>query len=66
MNALLRRLEAVAGVKALAHHASPKPGEQRRSVLDASAAKRILGWTPQVTLDEGLRRTLAYFKKEIR
>jgi len=66
VNALLRRLEAVAGVKAEAHHASPKPGEQRRSVLDASAAKRILGWTPQVTLDEGLRRTLAYFKKEIR
>ena len=66
VNALLRRLEAVAGVKTEAHHGPPKPGEQRRSVLDASAAKRLLGWTPQVTLDEGLRRTLNYFKQENR
>ena len=62
VNALLRRLEAVAGVKAEARHGPPKPGEQRRSVLDAGAAKRLLGWTPHVTLDEGLRRTLAYFR----
>ena len=66
VNALLRRLEAVAGLKATAHHGPPKPGEQRRSVLDASLAKRLLGWTPRVTLDEGLRHTLAYFKRETR
>ncbi|MBI3625035.1 MAG: NAD-dependent epimerase/dehydratase family protein [Candidatus Rokubacteria bacterium] len=66
VNALLRRLEAVAGVKAVARHGPPKPGEQRRSVLDASLAKRLLGWTPRVTLDEGLRHTLAYFKRETR
>jgi UDP-glucose 4-epimerase len=64
VNTLLRRLEAVAGVKARARHGPPKPGEQRRSVLDPSAAKRLLGWTPRVTLDDGLRRTLEYFKKE--
>ncbi|MBI2553115.1 MAG: NAD-dependent epimerase/dehydratase family protein [Candidatus Rokubacteria bacterium] len=66
VNALLRRLERVAGARAEARHGPARPGEQRRSVLDASAAKRILGWTPQVTLDEGLRRTLAYFKEENR
>ena len=64
VNALLKRLEAAAGVKAEARHGPPKTGEQRRSALDASAAKRLLGWTPHVTLDEGLRRTLAYFRKE--
>ncbi len=63
VNALLKRLEAAAGAKAEARHGPAKPGEQRRSVLDASAAKRVLGWTPHVTLDEGLRRTLAYFKE---
>lgn len=66
VNALLRQLEAVAGLKADAHHGPPKPGEQHRSVLDASLAKRLLGWTPRVTLEEGLRRALAYFKKETR
>ncbi len=62
VNVLLRRLELAAGVRAEARHGPPKPGEQRRSVLDPSAAKRLLGWTPRVTLDEGLRRTLAYFR----
>ena len=64
VNALLKRLEAAAGGKAEARHGPPKPGEQRRSVLDASQAKRVLGWTPHVTLDDGLGRTLAYFRKE--
>jgi len=64
VNDLLRRLEAVSGLKAKAHHGPPKPGEQRRSVLEAGLAKRFLGWNPRVTLDEGLRRTLEYFKKE--
>lgn len=64
VNALLRRLEAVAGCHVEARHGPPKPGEQRRSVLDASLAKRLLGWAPHVTLDEGLRRTLTYFKQE--
>ncbi len=62
VSALLRRLDAVAGIKAQAQHGPAKAGEQRRSALDASAAKRLLGWTPHVTLDEGLRRTLEYFK----
>jgi UDP-glucose 4-epimerase len=63
VNVLLKRLEAAAGVKARASHGPAKPGEQRRSVLDASQAKRVLGWTPHVTLDEGLHRTVSYFRK---
>lgn len=64
VNTLLRRLETVAGLKADARHGPPKPGEQRWSALDPSLAKRLLGWAPRVTLDEGLRRTLDSFKGE--
>ena len=39
-----------------------KPGEQRRSCLDVSLAERLLGWRPLITLEEGLRRTLDYFR----
>ena len=61
---LFRRLQAAAGRPGEARHGPPKPGEQRRSVLDITLAKRLLGWTPRVTLDEGLRHTLEYFRKE--
>jgi UDP-glucose 4-epimerase len=40
-------------------HGPARPGEQRRSLLDASRARQVLGWTPRVALDEGLRRTVA-------
>jgi UDP-glucose 4-epimerase len=58
---LFARLRAAAGGRGEARHGPARPGEQRRSVLDAGRAQRLLGWTPGVTLDEGLRRTLASF-----
>lgn len=36
---------------------------QRKPVIDL--AKKELGWEPHITLDEGLKRTIEYFKKEI-
>jgi UDP-glucose 4-epimerase len=47
-------------------HAPAKPGEQRRSVLDSSKARRILKWKPRVTLEEGLAQTVDHFRKSSR
>lgn len=33
---------------------------------DISKAKRVLGWAPQVNFDDGLRRTIEYFRKNLR
>jgi len=38
-------------------------GEILRSALDASRAKKELGWGPKVSLDEGLAKTGEFFKK---
>lgn len=61
---LFQRLQALVGLPAEARHGPPKAGEQRRSVLDITLAKRLLGWSPRVTLDEGLRRTVEHLRKE--
>jgi UDP-glucose 4-epimerase len=42
-------------------HGPPKAGEQRRSVLDWRKLQAATNWAPTVLLDEGLRRTVAYF-----
>ncbi|MCL6640631.1 MAG: GDP-mannose 4,6-dehydratase, partial [Candidatus Rokubacteria bacterium] len=65
VNELYRRLAPLAGVTRPAEHGPPRPGEQRRSVLDASRAKARLGWTATTSLDEGLRKTFAWFQAHV-
>jgi len=45
-------------------HREGQPGEQLRSVLDASFIKKELGWSPQVSLDKGLKQTVAFFRNK--
>jgi len=33
---------------------------------DITKAKKLLGYEPQVSFEEGLKRTIEYFKKEIK
>ena len=61
---LHKRLCNAVGLDAAFVHAPARPGEQRRSCLDAARAARELGWRPAVSLDEGLALTYGFFKKE--
>jgi UDP-glucose 4-epimerase len=65
VNELYRRLAPLAGVTRPPEYGPPRPGEQRRSVLDASRAKARLGWTATTSLDEGLRKTFAWFQAHL-
>jgi UDP-glucose 4-epimerase len=64
VNELYRRLARAAGVERAAEHGPARPGEQRRSALDASRAKALLGWTSATAIDEGLAKTFTWFKDE--
>lgn len=41
----------------------PRLGDLKRSCLDIGRAEQVLGWRPRVALDEGLRRTVGYFRQ---
>jgi UDP-glucose 4-epimerase len=49
-------------VDARPEHAPARAGEQQRSCLDISLSAEQLGWKPSVDLDEGIRRTVAFFR----
>jgi UDP-glucose 4-epimerase len=66
VNELYRQLMRLTGAGRPAEHGPARPGEQRRSLLDASRAKALLGWSTTTSLDEGLAQTVAWFRKELK
>src|ERR1700742_1819447 len=43
--------------------APPRLGDLKRSCLDIALAERVLGWQPKVSLDDGVFRTVEYFRR---
>ncbi len=58
VTALYAAMAANEGVTDPPIHADARPGELDRSCLDAGKAHRELGWTPQVSLADGVKATL--------
>jgi UDP-glucose 4-epimerase len=63
VNQLAEILLAAAGSRSKVEHGPAKAGEQRRSVVDARRATTELGWRPEVSLQDGLKQTVEWFRK---
>ena len=61
---LYEELSRAAGFDAKPLFEPSKPGDIARSVVDASRAKGALGWEPWTRLEEGLARTVAWYRSE--
>ncbi|MCU0644063.1 MAG: GDP-mannose 4,6-dehydratase [bacterium] len=62
VNELFHQINHLTNANAKEAHGPAQPGEQLRSVLNNHKAKTILGWTPQVSLKEGLANTVEFFR----
>lgn len=62
--ALARRILALTGSPSKLVFSDPRPGEMAHTWADVTRARRTLGWRPRVDLDEGLRRTVEWFRAE--
>lgn len=58
----IRTLEKHTGKKAEINWVPIQPGEVEGTWCDTSALERAVGYKPQVSLDEGLRQTVAWFR----
>jgi nucleoside-diphosphate-sugar epimerase len=65
LNALINHLEKILGVKAQVEYLPPRAGDVRDSLADISRARSILGFLPHVSLEDGLRHTVAWFREAV-
>ncbi len=61
---LLEVLEEVLGRKLQPQFASPRPGDVLHSQADISLAQKCLGYTPRVSLRQGLEQTVEFFARQ--
>src|SRR6266487_1606370 len=63
VNEIYHVMANLIGYKPEIVRAPKRPGDIYLSYFDCSKAARILGWNAAVTLEEGIRATVEYFKK---
>ena len=65
LNTLYARLQELLGTAIAAVHGPPRPGDVRDSLADIGKAQRLLGYTGAVKFDEGLRRSIAWYRENL-
>src|SRR5207247_6778198 len=61
---LVTQIAALTGYRGRIAWDATKPDGQPRRCLDTSRAARLLGWTAHTPFDEGLRRTIDWFRSQ--
>ena len=60
---LIAGLNRLLGTDIAPVHQPPRPGDVRDSLADITQARKCLGYEPQVRFEEGLRRSIDYYRQ---
>ncbi len=63
VNKIAQLIGKITGYKGKSIHVPALKGEVRRISLDVALAKKELGWQPEISFEQGLRRTVEYIKE---
>jgi UDP-N-acetylglucosamine 4-epimerase len=63
LNVLWQELQKISGKTLSANYGPARQGDVRDSLADISKAHRLIGYEPEVTVREGLRKTYEWFTK---
>ncbi len=62
---LVNRIIASSGKDLRIEYDLSKPNIKTKLCLDATKAKNSLGWSPKISLDEGIRKTMDWYKANV-
>ena len=63
--ALLAMLNELLGTDVEPVFAPPRAGDVHESLADISQARRVLSYEPQVSFEDGLRRSIEYYRQAV-
>ena len=64
VNELLNKINAILGTDFHAVYEDARPGDILHSYADISVAKKILGYSPHVSFEKGIRKTLEWYRDQ--
>src|SRR5258708_9071096 len=62
---LIKSIQQILGSNAPIKHQPARPDDPRQRQPDITKAKKLLDWEPNISIEQGLEKTLAYFKQEL-
>jgi len=62
---IAKKVQALVGTTAPVEFTPLPADDPKVRCPDIRRAKELLGWEPKVSLEEGLRRTIEYFRKRL-
>ena len=62
LNQLVKQLENILGLNAQVEYLPARAGDVRDSLADIGLAERLLGYQPRVSVEDGLARTVDWFR----
>jgi UDP-glucose 4-epimerase len=60
---LVERLERIVGARVPIEHRPSRPGDVRRHRADVTLLRDLVGFEPQVRIDDGLAQTVAFYRE---
>lgn len=65
LNQIAVKLAELLGTTAEPEYADARPGDVKHSLADVSRAKDVIGYEPLVNFDEGLEKTVSWYRENI-
>jgi UDP-glucose 4-epimerase len=62
VNAIIRRINELLGKDIKPNYVPPRAGDVKHSLADIRLARKLIGYEPQVSFEEGLRLAIDYYK----
>ncbi len=66
LNQIVADINTLLGTSITPEYQPPRAGDVRHSLADVSAAQRLIGYEPQIMFPEGLRRSIEWYRANLR